>query len=1144
MVMGMRKMSVIANNKSTLALNEKNPRRASLSIKPIMVLSLFICALFLQACGGAPDGSTSVPERVRSGQTTAGSTASTGDGDGSIKIGNGTGIGFVAGVLGASSTSLAAGASTTIVANLVDTNNSPILDGGNVTFSSDCIAEGIAAFDEEDAIVSLSSGRAEIEYTAQGCSGTDTVTATFQVSDGVQISASVTLTIAADEVLSVLFVSSVPTQLSTRGIGGAETAEITFRLVGEQSAPIIGETVNFTLSSSVGGIALADTSAVSDNNGEIRTVLQTGTVSASVSVIATHVGTGIQGTSASISIAGSVPISDAFSLSLSQFNPPDASSSDGVAVTLSIIASDQFGNGVPDGTRVSFVSPESGSVENSCELASGRCSVQWISSSPRPADLRATVMAYAEGAEEFTDVNSNNVFDSSDSAFVDLPEACVDANENGACDNTSGEFFVDFNENGSRDAADGVWNGPCLSGVSDVALCPGAEKIVISKSAVIIMSTDVARIIELGDFPPPGSDINVADELVSLSGMLISDSNTAADALGSNPMANGTTIRFTVDGVELVGNTSFTVPSNAIRPTGPHGVTLDRGSNPQNGSLTLTITPPGKSPTEFIWPVVINDTGTGGPDGAQMGNGTGSSFVPNVLAASSVSLDAGGTSSISVNIVDEDNDPISDAASVSFSSNCVTAGLASFDNDTVTTVAGSASVVYTAEGCVGSDTITASAVVGPESLSASVDLTVAADEVLAVEFTSNDPNQISLSGIGGVETSRVTFKLTGAQGAPIIGETVNFALSSTIGGISLATGTESAISDNDGEVSTVIQSGTVSTSVSVIATHTASGIRGESDDIVISTGIPVQSRFSLALSEFNPELAFNTNAIGVTLNIIASDQFGNDAPDGTRIFFASPESGNVDSSCELISGRCSATWISSSPRPANMRATIIAYTNGAEDFTDVNGNNIFDISDTFPDPTGNPPALDLAEACVDEDEDGTCEPGSGEFFVDFNENGTRDAADGVWNGPCLNSVDSDALCPGAQTITIFETATITMPFNTARIFSSGDFPAVGGTIDVSGGVTVLSGLVISDTNTVADPLGGNPMPAGTTFAFATTNGRIANSPNSTVLDNITSPITASNVILEPDSTSSTGTLTLTVTTPSGIKSEFFWIVQD
>jgi len=598
-----------------------------------VVLSLFL-TLLLSACSGSDGFGLGNGGDTTSGDSgNTGSSGSTETAVGTVKIGNGTGAGFVTGVLATSSSSIAAGASTTISVNLVDSNNAPVVDVVSVTFASGCTSTGLASFNAASA--STSGGLASVIYTAAGCSGADAVTATASVvnADGVSTSivAGVTLTIAADTVLALQHVSNSEADLSIKGTGGVELSLITFKLIGALGAPIIGETIDFSIAPSTGGVSLASGTAsdVSDVNGEVTTILQTGTSAGTFTVVATHAATGVGGVSDGISISTGIPTADRFSLSVSDFAPADAFDTDGIEVEFSIIASDQFGNPLPDGTNVSFVSPEIGQIANSCQIADGGCSVTWRSADVRPADGRVSVIAFMNGSEQFNDTNGNNIFDTGDvGGFVDIGELCVDTDSSGTCDPLTGDFFLDSNLNGLADGADGNWNGPCLSALNDepilatlneTAVCSAQESVTISQAATIFMSTNTAQIISTGTFPAFGTTITLNDDtgtdltaatsgdgdttndIHEFTGMIIGDSN-------GNPLPTGTKITFTDPDGAFNFNGSSTITMNKQAPTGPFGVSIITNgiATPGGGRLIMTVDFPNENGNdeEFKWTTI------------------------------------------------------------------------------------------------------------------------------------------------------------------------------------------------------------------------------------------------------------------------------------------------------------------------------------------------------------------------------------------------------------------------------------------------------------------------------------------------------------------------------------------------------------
>ncbi|MGI9286095.1 MAG: hypothetical protein ACR2P1_11955 [Pseudomonadales bacterium] len=496
------------------------------------------------------------------------------------------------------------------------------------------------------------------------------------------------------------------------------------------------------------------------------------------------------------------------------------------------------------------------------------------------------------------------------------------------------------------------------------------------------------------------------------------------------------------------------------------------------------------------------------------------------------SLEAGESTDISIRFTDQNNNLITDAIEVTFSSNCLSQDLATIGGDTSTSD-GALNVTYTANGCSGQDALTISANVSSVDLQASTALTIAADTVSGIIADAPEPDQLALKGIGGVEASAVTFTVRGENGAPVINETVMFSLSTTTGGISFSNNesvtTTSGVTGNDGTVTVNVYSGTANAIFRVLAEHAATGNSTQSGDITVSTGVPVASKFSMALSPFNPA-SDNTQGVEVSVSIISSDQYGNAVTDGTRVNFVSPESGQIESSCALENGSCSVTWLSGGDR-GDYRSTIVAYTNGAEDFTDANQNNIFDGSDTA--------GADQPEPYADENENGSYEVG--EFFVDFNSNGVRDLGDGVWNGPCLDTIDQSALCPGAERVVIADSLVILNSSDIPIILATGSFGAPQSTINLAG-PSVLNGLIVSDVNGILP--WGNSMPVGTTFTFATTNGTIDTGSSVTVPNNTTIGQNLA-ITISPDTTPSTGVLSLTITPPNGAaETVYTWVVDD
>ncbi|WP_075185420.1 hypothetical protein [Teredinibacter haidensis] len=281
------------------------------------------------------------------------------------------------------------------------------------------------------------------------------------------------------------------------------------------------------------------------------------------------------------------------------------------------------------------------------------------------------------------------------------------------------------------------------------------------------------------------------------------------------------------------------------------------------------------------------------------------------------------------------------------------------------------------------------------------------DGIVMLSFVSASPDQISLKGQGGAESSIVTFVVTDTSSDPIGGVQVRFSLDTSVGGISLAGSYTLVSSDGDGLIAVTVASGTVSTVAHVVAEVIGSDVAAISDDITVSSGIPVDGHLSVG-ADWYKSGTLDTVGTNVGFVVVASDQFGNYAFDGTRISFWTPYYGAIDSSCTISSGRCSASWTSTAGagiiNPYNDPwIPVLVFSSGAEFFNDLNGNNVYDDNEAF---------VDLGEAYLDLNTNASYEVG--EYFLDSNDNGIRDEGNGVYDGPCQKET-----CPGKSAVTIW-----------------------------------------------------------------------------------------------------------------------------
>lgn len=494
---------------------------------------------------------------------------------------------------------------------------------------------------------------------------------------------------------------------------------------------------------------------------------------------------------------------------------------------------------------------------------------------------------------------------------------------------------------------------------------------------------------------------------------------------------------------------------------------------------------------------------------------------PITLGLSAISY--GGSTSVTVTVNDANGKPFTaQGVDVSFNSVQAAAGTAAITPKVTTNTAnGIATATYQAKTATGTDTITAS--ISGSSVQAAI--TINSVGAQSISFVSATPTNIGLKGMGGLgitETSTVVFKVFDTSGQPKANQQVDFTLNTQLGGLTLLS--SSASSDANGLVSTIVQSGVYATPVRVTATlrGITPVISTQSDQLVVSTGVPAQDGFSLSIATLNPE-CYSIDGVSDAVTVRLSDHFHNPVPDGTAVSFTT-NGGSITPSCTTVSGACTVTWTSQNPRPAVPginpgRVTILAYAVGEEAFTDLNGNGVADPGEFTDDP----------EAFRDDNENGVRD--ASEPFIDFNGNGLYDLADGKYNG----ILQGAAYIGAPRSKNVFYNAHLVMASSSANIINSNG----NGTIQVANGGNTSVTITVHDIN-------GNVMPAGTTVAFSlVTIGTgpqyvlTANPftfPNSNANHGASLPVRIDNPGdgATPPKFAVAGQLTVTVTSPKGL----------
>ncbi len=460
-------------------------------------------------------------------------------------------------------TALSVGGQTTIYADLAVFNEEtdawePYEEQVDVTFSSLC--DGGELGDPNW----MGDGRTTISYSAGTCqSATDTITASVEVVGSV-LSASLTIDLAAPEAGSIEFVSitdssdneiqTISLQQGTASSEAPQSANVTFLVKDEIGNPMSGVQVDFSLTTTIGGLSITPSSADTDGDGYVTVTVNSGNVPTQVRVTATVNNTQISTVSDRLVVSTGLPDQNSFSMSIETFNPL-AWNVDGVEVDVTIRAADHFNNPVPDGTTIYFTT-EGGNIDPSCQTTDGACTVQWESSNPRPEgighesrDGRSTILAHAVGEETFTDLNGSGLYEESSDTFEDLPEAFLDVDEDGVYDSGFEEFF-DFDEDWDYDDGNNMFNGIlCSEGdCTDELVHVRDDGLIVMASCPYRIETSCSSI--QFDYEGQGGYVYVTIYDVN-------DNSTPA----------GTTITVTPpDNAEIVGDSSYEVTETETEP--------------------------------------------------------------------------------------------------------------------------------------------------------------------------------------------------------------------------------------------------------------------------------------------------------------------------------------------------------------------------------------------------------------------------------------------------------------------------------------------------------------------------------------------------------------------------------------------------
>ena len=353
-------------------------------------------------------------------------------------------------------------------------------------------------------------------------------------------------------------------------------------------------------------------------------------------------------------------------------------------------------------------------------------------------------------------------------------------------------------------------------------------------------------------------------------------------------------------------------------------------------------------------------------------------FVEGVLKVEpSGQVSAGGTAALTVVVVDENNDLVTTEESVTFTSNCLFGNQAVLDPPSPVNLGSKITVNFTISGCQGEEIVTAKLASSGAEARGTVSIAPLRGELIRFDEQKTSATLIAIRGTGSAsdlsESAEVFFRVTDAALNPVADTRVNFSLLQSVGNSALACAgkpfcdyptpdderaersrQDTQQSDADGFVSTRLLSGSVASSVQVMAylDLNDNGEREENEAstvskvLIVSTGVADQNSISLSAKLLNPygsraveyEGGANCNSLGTKndafytggleadglctdVMIKLADRFNNPVPDGTAAILTT-EFGRIQGSCITQGGDCSVSWTSQNPRAS---ATVEQY---------------------------------------------------------------------------------------------------------------------------------------------------------------------------------------------------------------------------
>ncbi len=557
----------------------------------------------------------------------------------------------------------------------------------------------------------------------------------------------------------------------------------------------------------------------------------------------------------------------------------------------------------------------------------------------------------------------------------------------------------------------------------------------VSSDAVVTISATAGSVgnsasLTIGT-PAPPTPTSLSLTVNPLSVPIASQANVTATVLGATGPAYNTTVTLTITtGATLASFASGTTQTSVVVTTNSSGVaTAPIYTGATSGSVQVQATVASLSQSAGF--LITSDP---------------ASISLNVVNSN---LTNGQTTNISATVLNLLNNPVTDGTTVNFAITSLAPYAGALSATQASTINGIATITFTADPTITGGVIIQASVGTLSPVQAII--IVNAAQAASLLYVSATPTVISIKGAAGTSDSSVVFKVTSTSGAALANASVSFQLIGPQGATLDNTGTTSSSgsTDSKGLVTTIVHAGYVAGPVQIIASTAVTGppastLYAQSGSLSIGGGVPSYKWLSLS-HQLSNVAGWNCDNVTDTINVNIADRFGNyNILKGTSVSFAT-DFGAVDTSNTTNDmGQTTSVWRSQDPRVGSSgKVTILVQTTGEENFTDMNGNGVYDSGvDGF--------------SLVDDD---LPEP-----YIDTNGNGTHDAGELYFNWPltvpgatsAYNTGNGvwDASIPIWKTITIWMTGPPSTPNSHIECCDPAAFPACTLT---TGNITIPAG---------------------------------------------------------------------------------------